>query len=177
MWRNHMELVAGAVQIQFEETRKLLGLCRFSFSLCRFSLNTLGLCRSICEETTEVLIYWGCADSVWAHRSAKWSVHRNWLLEFSNSAHRCSTSIKYQFSSAHRCSNIHQLPIQFSTSINIDAVLKSLIGWLRVDTKARVTLAGHIRPFRAYGRMQANIYLYIFKGNIYYVKGCPVLTF
>lgn len=59
-----MELVAGAVQIQFEETRELLGLCRFSFSLCRFSLNTLGLCRSICEETTEVLIYWGCADSV-----------------------------------------------------------------------------------------------------------------
>jgi hypothetical protein len=35
-----MELVAGAVQIQFEETRELLGLCRFSFSLCRFSLNT-----------------------------------------------------------------------------------------------------------------------------------------
>jgi hypothetical protein len=64
----------------------------------------LGLCRSICEETTEILIYWGCADSVWAHRSAKWSVHRNWLVEFSNSAHRCSTSIKYQFSSAHRCS-------------------------------------------------------------------------
>jgi hypothetical protein len=186
MWRNHMELVAGAVQIQFElwRDKRLLVLCRFSFSLCRFSLNTLGLCRSICEETTEILIYWGCADSVWAHRSAKWSVHRNWLLEFSKSAHRCSTSIKYgntnsvqHIDEAHTVQHIHQLPIQFSTSINIDAVLKSLIGWLRVDTKARVTLAGHIRPFRAYGRMQANIYLYIFKGDIYYVKGCPVLTF
>jgi hypothetical protein len=76
----------------------------------------------------------------------------NSAIQHIDAAHPSNTNSVQHIDAAHTVQHIHQLSIQFSTSINTDAVFKSLIGWLRADTKARVTLTGHIWPFRTYLR-------------------------